>query len=92
MVDVDEAQDLPKCGPVTPQLIGTDRVWDIIIAKSLGQKGSRPLGVEVSLEQAALHEAVLVHRPPEPMANTSTVVQTVQTSARSHREPRRGSR
>ena len=33
VVDVDQPRELPDRGPVTPQLIGADRVWDIVFAK-----------------------------------------------------------
>ena len=33
VVDINEARDLSDRGRATPQLVGTDRVWDIIFAK-----------------------------------------------------------
>ena len=33
VIDMKQARELPDRGSVTPQLIGTDRVWDIIFAK-----------------------------------------------------------
>ncbi len=61
MIDVRQARNAPDRGPIPPQLIGTDRVWDIIVAEYPDQAGSRSLRVSVVLKENTEHEAVLVH-------------------------------
>ena len=87
VIDVSQARNASDRGSIASQLIGTDRVWDVIFAKQPDQEGSRSLRISVALKENIEHEAVLVHCPPEPVSDA-----VVQTSSISHREPCRGSR
>ena len=69
MVDIDAAQSLPDRGSIAPELIGTDRVWDIVFSQKSRHKVLGGLGIAVSLEQDIEHEAVLADRPPQPMSD-----------------------
>ena len=69
MIDVCQPRDFPDGGPATPELIGTDRVWDIIFTRRPGHVAPRRLRISVPLEQDVLHEAMLVDRSPEPVSN-----------------------
>ena len=69
MVDIDQARNLPNRGSIAPELIGTDRVWDIVFSQKPPHEVFGGLGIAVSLEQDIKHEAVLVHRPPQPVSN-----------------------
>ena len=69
MVDIDQARNLPNRGSIASELIGTDRVWDIVFSQKPPHEVFGGLGIAVSLEQDIKHEAVLVHRPPQPVSN-----------------------
>ena len=69
VVDLDEAGNLPDGGSIAPELIGTDRVWDIVFSQKPRHKVLGGLGIAVSLEQDIEHEAVLADRPPQPMSD-----------------------
>jgi len=69
VVDMRQSRDFPDRRPITPELIGTDDLWDGIFAQKLIQKTLPRFRISVPLEQDIQHEAVLVHRPPEPMSN-----------------------
>jgi len=69
VVDVCQTRNFPDRRPITPELIGTDGLWDGIFAQKLGQKSPRCFRVSVPLEQDVQYEAVLVYRPPEPVSN-----------------------
>jgi hypothetical protein len=70
VVDIDQARHLSDRGPVAPQLIGVNDLWDIEFPQQLSQEGPRRLGIPMPLKENVKHEAVLVDSPPEPMANT----------------------
>ena len=70
MVDVDQARDLPDRGSIASELVGMNCLWDVIFIQEAGQEGLRSFSVSVSLKKNVKHEAVLVHRSPEPVANT----------------------
>jgi hypothetical protein len=70
MIDLDEARELPNCGPVTPQLNCANRVWDIVFTQQPGEKRFRSVRIAVPLKQDIEYEAVLVHRSPKPVLNT----------------------
>ena len=61
VVDIDEARNLPDRGSIAPELIGKDRVWDIIFTEQPDQEGPCSVGISVLLKQDIQHEAVLVH-------------------------------
>ena len=69
VVDIDEAPNLPDRGSIAPELIGTNRVWDIVFSQKPHQEVLGCLGIAVSLEQYIEHEAVLVHCPPQPVSD-----------------------
>ena len=69
MVDIDQARNLPNRGSIASELIGTDRVWDIVFSQKPPHEVFGGLGIAVSLEQDIKHEAILVHRPPQPVSN-----------------------
>ena len=73
VIDVSQPRDFPDGGPVTPELIGTDRVWDRIFVMQPGQEAPRRLRISVPLEQDVEHETMLVDRPPQPMLNAINV-------------------
>ena len=61
VVDVSQARDLSNRGSVTPELVGMDDLWDIVFTQEPDQERLRGLGIEVTLVEGALHEAVLIH-------------------------------
>jgi len=67
VINIDEAWDLPNRGSTAPELIGTDRVWDIVLTQKSHQEVLGGLGIAVPLEQDPLHEAGLVHCSPQPV-------------------------
>jgi len=69
MVNAIQAGQVADGGLVAPQLIRVDHLWDVIFTQQPRQKGFRCISVSVPLKQNALHEAVLVHTPPEPVSN-----------------------
>ena len=69
VVDVDQARQFPDRGPIAPQLIGVNDFWDIVFTQQPGQEGLRGLSIAVVLEENFEHEAVLVHRSPEPVSD-----------------------
>jgi len=69
MVDVDEAGNLPDGGSIASELIGADRVWDLVFSQKPHHEGLGGLGIAAFLEQDTLHEAVLVDRPLQPVSD-----------------------
>ena len=69
MVNFSQACDLSDRGPVACELVRVNPVWDIIFTQELGQEGLCGVGIPVPLEQDVEHEAVLVHRPPQPVSD-----------------------
>jgi len=67
VIDVNEPRDLPDCGSVTPQLVSTDHVWDVVLAKESGQEHPCGFSISVELEKDVEHETVLVHGSPQPV-------------------------
>jgi hypothetical protein len=64
VIDMDATRHPPDRSSVTSELIGTDRVWYTLFGQEPGEEHFGSLSVTMSLEQDALHEAVLVHGPP----------------------------
>ena len=69
MVDVSQARDLSDGGPIAPELIGVNHLWDIIFSQESRHRGLRGLGVSVPLKENVEHETVLVDRSPEPVSD-----------------------
>ncbi len=69
MIDVRQTRDLPDCGPVTSQLIGMNDLWNVAFSQQPGEEGLRSFGIPMPLKENVEHEAVLVDRSPEPVAN-----------------------
>ena len=67
VVDVRQTRDLPDRGPITPQLIGVNDLWDAIFTQQSGQESLCGFGVSMPLKQNIEHEAVLINGPPQPM-------------------------
>ena len=67
MVDVDQTWDFPDGRPVAPQLIGVHDFWNVVFPQQPDEEGFRSLGVVVALKEDALHQAVLVYCPLQPM-------------------------
>ena len=61
VVDVNQTWELPDRRPVTAQLIGVNDFRDIVFTQEPDQERLRGLGIEVTLVEGALHEAVLIH-------------------------------
>ena len=55
--------------PVIPKLIGVNDLWEIVFTQESDQECLRGLGIAVTLEQNALHVAMLVHSPPCPVSD-----------------------
>jgi hypothetical protein len=64
VIDMGETRYRSDCGSVTPQLIGTDRVWNKIFGQEPIEEQFGSLSITMSLEQDIEHEAVLVYCPP----------------------------
>ena len=69
VVTLDQVRALPDRGSIAPQLVGTDRVWDIVFAEESGQEDLRSFSISVALEQGVEHETVLVDCPREPVSD-----------------------
>ena len=69
VVDASQARDLPDRGSITPQLIGMDDLWDVILTQEASHERFRRLRVTVPLKEDVKHESVLVHRSPEPVSD-----------------------
>ena len=69
VIDIDQTQELSDGHPVTPQLIGVNDLWDVILTQEPSQEGLRSFSVSVSLEENIEHETVLVHSPPKPVSD-----------------------
>jgi len=69
MVDVDQARDLSDRGAITPQLIGMDDLWDVMLTQEASQERFRRLRVTVPLKKNVKHESMLVHPSPEPVSD-----------------------
>ena len=69
VVNFSQACDLSDRGPVACELVRVNPVWDIIFTQESGQKGFCGVGIPVALQQDIEHEAVLVHRPPQPVSD-----------------------
>jgi len=69
--------DLLKCwkcsdgSPVPGQVVGADRLWDVIFAEQASQERSCRFGVSVAWQQDVENEAILVHSPPQPVMDTA---------------------
>ena len=50
VVDMNQVRKLPDRGSIAPQLVGTDRVWDIVFAEEIAQKDLRGFGISVALK------------------------------------------
>ena len=64
VVDVDQTRDLSDSRPIAAELVGVNDLWDVVFTQESGQERLRGLGIAVTLEENALHEAVLVHCSP----------------------------
>ena len=69
VVDASQAWDLPDRGSITPQLIGVDDLWDVILTQEASQERFCRLRVAVPLKQDVEHEPVLVYCSPEPVSD-----------------------
>ena len=67
VVNFSQACDFSDRGPVACELVRANPVWDIIFTQEPGQEGLCGVGIPVPLKQDVEHEAVLVHRPPQPV-------------------------
>ncbi len=81
VVDTDEALDLPDRGPITPEPIGTDRVWDTVISQKSHHECIGGLGIAVSLEHESSTKPGSATALQSECLGPSTIV---QTSSRSH--------
>ena len=64
MFDISQPWNLPDCGPVAPQLIRMDAVWNVVFPQQADQEGLCSFGIAVALKENVKHEAVLVYRAP----------------------------
>jgi len=71
MVDLLKGWKFSDGSPVTGQLVGTDRLRDVEFAEQASQERFCRFGIAVALQQDALHDPVLVHGSPEPVADTT---------------------
>ena len=55
---------LAQSGTVTPELVGMDGLWDVVLAQQADEKGLGSLGVTVFLKEDVQHDPLFVHRPP----------------------------
>ena len=69
VVDASQARNLPDRGSITPQLIGMNNLWDVILTQEASQERFRRLSVSVPLKKDVKHESVLVYRSPEPVSD-----------------------
>lgn len=64
VIAVSQTWNLPDCGPVTPQLIGLNDLWDIVFTQKKGHKGVCHFSVPVSLKEDIKHETVFIYCSP----------------------------
>ena len=69
VVNFSQTCDLSDRGPVAYELVRANLVWDIIFTQEPGQEGLCGVGIPVPLKQDVEHEAVLVHRTPQPVSD-----------------------
>ncbi|MBB5364627.1 hypothetical protein HNQ08_003740 [Deinococcus humi] len=69
VIDAFQAREFSNGKPVAPQPIGADDFWDVVFTQPSGQEGRRSFGIAMSLKKNIEHEAILVHRPPEPVSD-----------------------
>ncbi|CAM3196209.1 hypothetical protein DESA109040_02130 [Deinococcus saxicola] len=67
MVDPMQAGKVTDGSSVALQLIHVDDLWDVVSTHKPRQEGLRGFGISMPLKENVEHEAVLVHRPPQPM-------------------------
>jgi hypothetical protein len=69
--------DLLKCwkfsdgGPITGQLVGADRIWDVEFAEQASRERPCHFGLSVALQQDVEHDPVFVHGSPQPVTDTA---------------------
>jgi len=61
MVDLLKCRKCSDGSPITAQLVGADRLWNVEFSKQSNQERSCHFGISVAVQQDALHEPVLVH-------------------------------
>ena len=88
--DIDEALNFSDLSAVIPQLIGVNDLWNVKFIQEPGEEQFGGLSIAMPLKQYVEHEAVLVHRPPQPVSDA--IPRRVDLIQRSQREPSRGSR
>jgi len=61
MVDLLKCRKCSDGSPITAQLVGADRLWNVEFSKQSNQERSCHFGIPMAVQQDALHEPVLVH-------------------------------
>ena len=64
-------RNLPNCCAITPKLIRVNDLWNVILAEQAGEKCSGRLSITVFLEKYVEHSALIVHRSPKPMFDST---------------------
>jgi hypothetical protein len=67
MVDLLKRWKFSDGGSVTGQLVGADRLWDVIFAEQASQERSCRFGILVALQEDIEHNPVLIYGPPQPV-------------------------
>ena len=86
MVDIDQTWKLSDRGTVVCGLVRANPVWDIIFTQEPGQEGFFGLYIPVPLKQDIEHEAVLIHRLPQPVSDAVDARTHLILSANSGRQ------
>ena len=71
MVDLLKRWKFSDGGPITCQLVGADRLWDVEFSEQASQERSCRFGISVALQQDVEYDPVLVHGSPEPVTDTA---------------------
>ncbi|BDP43272.1 hypothetical protein DAETH_32410 (plasmid) [Deinococcus aetherius] len=66
-----EHGEFPQGRPVTPQLVGVNDLWDVVLAQQADEKGPRRPGISVFLEEDVQHVPTFVDRPPQPVMDSA---------------------
>ncbi len=88
VVDALQARDFPDRGSVATELIGMDDLWNVMRTQQPSQESLRRFSVPMPLKENVQHETVLVHGPPEPVADTIDARAHLILSANSGRADR----
>ena len=68
-----EHRKFPKSGAITPELVGVDDLWYVVLTEQSTEEQSGSLGIAVFLKEDVQHGSVFVDRPPQPVFDPAHV-------------------